>query len=220
MIDWKGKKVLDVGCGTGKLLFLIAKKGAQCSGVDFSKQAIKIANEKFKHPNLSFKELDASEKISGKYDVIISIGTLEHQDNPLSSLKLFKKHLNIKGKIIITCPNWTNPRGYILMTLYYIFNSPITLADLHYLTPKNFENWAKLLKMNIKWKTFDKSWAHGKIMIEDLTKRLPKVLDDTKLNYKRKNIQNFMKWLNDNALSLDNDTPISGATGMYIFSKK
>ena len=46
------------------------------------------------------------------------------------------------------------------------------------------------------------------------------LLDDTKLNYKRKNIQNFMKWLNDNALSLDNDTPISGATGMYIFSKK
>ncbi len=218
--NWKGKKVLDVGCGTGKLLYLLAKKGAVCTGVDFSKEAIKIANKKFKHQNLSFKELDVSDEISGKYDVIISIGTLEHQDKPLLTLKQFKKHLNPKGKIIITCPNWTNPRGYILMTLYYIFNAPITLADLHYLTPKDFENWAKELKMDVSWKTFDKSWSHGEIMIKDLSKRLPKVLKDAKLPYELNRIQNLMTWLDDKVIPLNNDTPISGASAMYTFSKK
>ena len=219
-VSWKNKNVLDVGCGTGKLLYLASRKGAKCIGVDFSMEAIKIAKKKFKHPNLAFQHLDISETFSGKYDVILSIGTLEHQDDPLSTLKLFKKHLNSKGKIIITSPNWTNPRGYILMTLYYIFNAPITLVDLHYFTPKDFENWAKILRMSLKWRTFDKSWGHGKVMIEDLEKRLPKVLDDVKLFNKSKNIQNLIKWLNDKVLPLDSDNTISGATGLYIFSKK
>lgn len=219
-ISWRNKKVLDVGCGTGRFLYLATKRGAMCAGVDYSNEAIKIAKEKYKHPNLSFQELDIAEKLSGKFDVIVSIGTLEHQDNPLSTLKLFKKHLNQRGKIIITCPNWTNPRGYILMTLNYIFNAPVTLADLHYLTPKDFEKWAKLLNMNIKWRTFDKSWGHGKVMIQDLTKRLPKVLDDAKLSYKFKNIQNLLRWLNDKVLPLNNNTAISGALAIYVFSKK
>jgi len=217
---WKGKKVLDVGCGTGRLVFLLAKKGATCTGVDYSKEAIEIAKEKFEHPNLMFKELDASEQISGKYDVIISIGTLEHQDEPLSALKLYKKHLNPKGKIIITSPNWTNPRGYILMSLYYILNAPITLADLHYFTPKDFETWGKILKMKLDWKTFDESWGHGKIMIEDLSKRLPKILEDMKIQHKKKDIKKFLNWLEEKALPLEQNSSISGATGMYIFQKK
>ena len=192
-VSWKNKNVLDVGCGTGRLLYLAAKKGAKCTGVDFSNEAIKIAKKKYIHPNLSFQELDITENFSSKYDVIVSIGTLEHQDDPLYILKMLKKHLNPRGKIIITCPNWTNPRGYVLMTLYLIFNAPITLADLHYFTPKDFEKWAKILKMNLKWRTFDKSWGHGKVMIQDLTKRLPKVLDDAKLPCESKNIQNFIQ---------------------------
>lgn len=217
---WRNKKVLDVGCGTGRFPYLATKKGAKCLGIDYSKEAIKIAKAKYKHPNLSFQELDVTEKLSGKYDVIVSIGTLEHQDNPLSTLKLFKKHLNRKGKIIITCPNWTNPRGYILMTLYHLFNAPITLADLHYLTPKDFEKWANILKMNLKWRTFDRSWGHGKVMIKDLTKRLPKVLKDGKLPCESKNIQNLIRWLNDKILPLDNNTAISGASAIYVFSEK
>ncbi len=219
--NWKNKKVLDVGCGTGKLDFLIVKKGAKsCKGVDYSSEAIKIAKNKYEHQNLSFENLDINKKFSGKYDVIVSVGTLEHQDNPFDTLKLFKKHLASKGKIIITCPNWTNPRGYILMTLFHLFNAPITLADLHFFTPKNFEGWAKNMKMELKWKTFDESWGHGKKMIKDLKKRLPKVLNDANLDYDSKKIQNLISWLNNEVLPLENENKISGASAIYIFSKK
>jgi len=77
-------------------------------------------------------------KIVEKFDRIVSHGTLEHMDDPLSTLRFFKSHLNPKGQIIITTPNWTNLRGHILMTLWYLFNAPITLADLHYFTPRDF----------------------------------------------------------------------------------
>lgn len=219
-ISWKGKKVLDVGCGTGYLSYLIAKKGASVVGIDYSKEALKIAKVKFNHPNLSFKQLDLTKNIRGKYDVIVSLGTLEHQDNPFYVLKKFKKQLNPGGRMIITSPNWTNPRGYMLMTLNLLFNAPVTLADLHYLTPIDFINWARKLNMNLKWKTIDRSWAHGEILIKDFKRRIPKVLADANLPNHKTKIRNFLKWINQKVLPLDNTLPHSGAIGLYIFTQK
>ena len=62
-------------------------------------------------------QFNASDKLPGKYDIIVLVGTLEHMDNPLQVLKVCKKHLNKNGKIIATVPNWLNPRGYVLLTL-------------------------------------------------------------------------------------------------------
>ena len=219
-ISWKNKKVLDVGCGTGLFAYSVAKAGAKhVLGIDFSLEAINLAKENHKHKNLNFEHKDAK-NISEKFDVIVSVGTLEHMDDPLMTLKILKKHLNPKGKIIITSPNWTNPRGYILMTLWHLFKAPITLADLHYQTPIDFENYAKKLKMNVKWRTIDMSWAHGEILIRDFQRRLPNVLRDAKLLKNSKNIENFIEWIEKNVLPFDNTLKHSGATGLYVFSLK
>jgi 2-polyprenyl-3-methyl-5-hydroxy-6-metoxy-1,4-benzoquinol methylase len=217
--SWKSKKVLDVGCGTGFFANSAAQKGANVLGIDFSEQAIKIAKKKYKKTNLKYKQMDVKD-ISEKYDIIVSIGTLEHMDEPLKILKLFKKHLNHKGKIIVTSPNWTNPRGYMLMTLLFLFDAPITLADLHYQTPIDFIKYSKKLNMSLKWRTIDKSWAHGDILIKDFIKRLPNVLRDTNLPCKSKNIKNLIDWIKNNVVAFDNSQPHSGATGLYVFSFK
>jgi len=140
---WKDKKVLDVGCGTGLFAFKIAKKGSKVTGIDYSEEAIKIAKTTHIHKNLKFQLSNVNDNIDDKYDTVTSIGTLEHMDNPLQTLKIFKKYLKPNGKIIITSPNWTNARGYILMTLNFLFNAPVTMADLHYQTPVDFKNYAK-----------------------------------------------------------------------------
>lgn len=216
-ISWRNKKVLDVGCGTGLFAYTAAKKGAVVLGIDFSETAINIAKEKYRLPNLYFEKSDAKE-IQGKYDIIVSIGTLEHMDNPLKILQIFKNHLKQNGRIIITSPNWTNPRGYVLMTLWYLFNAPITLADLHYQTPVDFVKYAKKLNMNIKWRTFDRSWAHGTVLIKDFRRRLPNVLRDARLPNHVRNINNFIRWLSEHVVPLDNSLPHSGAIGLYVFS--
>lgn len=218
-ISWKNKKVLDVGCGTGFFAFNAAKKGAKVLGIDFSKEAIDLAKSQYCHPNLNFQIIDVN-KIDDKFDVIVSNGTLEHMDNPLKTLKLFKCHLKPKGKIIITSPNWTNPRGYMLMPLLHLFNAPITLVDLHYFSPIDFENFATKLKMKLVWETFDRSWSHGDILIEDFRKRIPNVLRDAQLRYKKKNLDSLLSWIEHNLITLDNTLPHSGATGLYIFSFK
>ena len=47
LISWRNKKILDVGCGTGKLAYLISKKGGNVKGIDYSKSAIKVAKKKY-----------------------------------------------------------------------------------------------------------------------------------------------------------------------------
>lgn len=218
-ISWKNKSVLDIGCGTGLFAYSVAKKGAKVLGIDYADEAINIANRIHVHKNLEFKKMNAS-KIRGKYDVIVSIGTLEHMDRPFNILLKLKKHLNKNGKIIVTTPNWTNPRGYILMTLKYLFESPVTLADLHYLTPLNHQKWAQKLNMSLKFRTIEKSWAHGDLLLSDFKRRLPNVLRDSKLPNNKKRINNLIKWLREYVIPLDHTSNHSGAVGLYIYSIK
>jgi 2-polyprenyl-3-methyl-5-hydroxy-6-metoxy-1,4-benzoquinol methylase len=217
--NWKDKTVIDVGCGTGLFAYAVAKKGAKVIGLDYTPEAIEVAKTKWQHPNLEYKVGDAN-SLKGKYDVIVSIGTLEHMDDPFTVLKIFKRHLKKGGKLVITCPNWVNPRGYVLQTLLHLFDAPITLADLHYLTPLEFEDWAKKLKMKLGWRTFDRSWAHGEKLLTDFRRRLPNVLRDAKLPNKQENIDRFIEWLEKHVLPLDHDTVFSGALAIYIFKQK
>ena len=220
LVRWKNKEILDVGCGTGKLAYLISKKGGNVKGVDYSKSAIEIAKRKYQNPNLKYELIDVSKKILGKYDVIISVGTLEHMDNPYFLLKKLKNNLKPGGKIVITSPNWANTRGFILMTLYFLLEAPITLADLHYLTPIDFMSWSKKLKLNLTWKTIEYSWGSNKKLIQDLSERLPKIFQDTGLQIRRENVKNLLNWLNYKVIPLENTSKLRGAIGVYIFSNR
>ena len=219
-LSWKNKSVLDVGCGTGLFSYLAAKKGAKVLGIDYSKKAISLALSNYSHKNLSYKCIDAKNMKNDKFDIIVSLGTLEHVDNPLQMLKNFKRHLNSNGKIIITSPNWTNPRGYMLLILYFLFDFPITLADLHYFTPIDFKKFAKKLDMTLNWNTFDFSWGNGDILVNDFKRRIPKILSDMKLDVNQKKINNLLKWIKNNVVPFDNKLPHGGASGIYIFSQK
>ena len=45
-VDWNGKRVIDIGCGTGEVAARIAKDGAEhVFGVDYATTAIEIANQ-------------------------------------------------------------------------------------------------------------------------------------------------------------------------------
>lgn len=88
-----GAKILDLGCGTGKLLaFLNPARGV---GVDFSPAMIEVARKN--HPNLEFHVGDIEypddlEQIEETFDVILlsdTIGSLENCDSTLFHLHRF-----------------------------------------------------------------------------------------------------------------------------------
>jgi 2-polyprenyl-3-methyl-5-hydroxy-6-metoxy-1,4-benzoquinol methylase len=221
--NWKGKRVLDVGCGTGLMAYEIAKHGAaRMLGVDYSPEGIALAQKNYTHANLEFRceDIFKSKALKEKFDVVVSLGTLEHMDDPLHALKVFKKLLKPGGTIILTCPNWVNPRGIVLMTLKTLFDAPITLADIHFFSPRWFEVASKKLGMTLEWKTFDQSRAAGENLIKDFQKRIPNVLRDAKLPNKEKNVQALLNWLRDDALTYTWEGKHIGASGLYILQAK
>ena len=219
-ISWKGKTVLDAGCGTGELSYLIAKKGAKhVLGIDYSNEAIGVAQSSYHEKNLSFECTDITRLKGKKFDVITTLGTLEHVDDPLAVLKKLKSMLNPGGSLIVTCPNWVNPRGYMLQMLAQLFDAKITLADIHFFTPIEFEVWAKKLGMDLKWKTVEQEWGHGAKCISDFKRRLPNVVRDSKLPTDQKRIDQFIKWLETHMVPIEQNTTYGGAVGLYHLKK-
>ena len=218
-ILWKNKTVLDAGCGTGELAYAVASRGAKfVQGVDFSQEAIRLAQKTYALPNLGYVCADLA-GVRGKFDVIVSLGTLEHTDDPLVSLQALKEMLKPGGHLIVTCPNWSNPRGYILQTLRILFGARITLADLHYFTPLEFQQFAKDLKMKLTWRTVDQDWSHGEKLVRDFARRLPNVVRDSKLPTAQKQIDAFVEWIKTHVVPLEQDLPHTGAIGVYHFRK-
>ncbi len=116
-MSWRGKTVLDVGCGTGRACYEIAQRGAQrVVGIDFSEAAIARARARPMRDNLEYHVQDLAAH-RGRYDVVIAIGTLEHTDDPYATLKSLKRRLNKNmrggggGEDRIDLPELDEPSG-------------------------------------------------------------------------------------------------------------
>ena len=81
---WNGKRVLEIGCGIGTDAVNFAREGAIYTGVELSKESLKIARTRFDVFNLDgvFIEGNAEEidvLLEGqKFDLIYSFGVLHH----------------------------------------------------------------------------------------------------------------------------------------------
>jgi 2-polyprenyl-3-methyl-5-hydroxy-6-metoxy-1,4-benzoquinol methylase len=114
MDDAPGKKILEIGCGTGYVSWYIAKKTTmQVLGSDLSELFIEQAKKKYILPNLSFERLDfneAANSVHNKFDYIIGNGILHHLYYHLDqALITMKNLLNAQGRMIFMEPNIYNP---------------------------------------------------------------------------------------------------------------
>lgn len=106
----QGKKVLDCGCGEGRLSIFLAEKGADVIAIDISSETIKVAKEKAANKNISFLVMDV-EKLEFKdnyFDLIICAGILHHLDVKKAYSELARV-LKSSGKIICNEPLIHNP---------------------------------------------------------------------------------------------------------------
>lgn len=98
----KNKKVLDVGCGTGRWTRKFLRKGAKTIGIDNSKEMIEIAREKTR--NSDFRVMDARnlDFPANYFDFVFSSLMLSHLKNWDKSLKEMIRVARAGGCIIIS----------------------------------------------------------------------------------------------------------------------
>ena len=104
----KGKKVLDIACGSGYGSEILLKQGAKyVIGSDISKNTIDYAKDHYQNENIEFvtndiKKLNFSDE---EFDCIVSFETLEHVKEHDVVICELKRVLKKEGILIISTPN-------------------------------------------------------------------------------------------------------------------
>jgi len=110
-------KVLDVGCGNGRLGEEL-KRDVDYLGVDSSSNLIDIAKKKYKYnENYKFHVLDIFEldKLKEKYDYIFLVAVIQHipsKELRVKVLNKIKSTLKENGEIIISVWNLVDNKKY------------------------------------------------------------------------------------------------------------
>jgi len=102
----KGKKVLDVACGSGYGSKILSELN-DVVGMDISAEAIDYANKRYKNKKCKFIQGDAEDLPfpNSSFDAVVSFETIEHLENPIKFIKEIERILKDKGIFIVSTPN-------------------------------------------------------------------------------------------------------------------
>lgn len=188
---WHGLRVLEIGCGEGRLAALLAMSGATVTAVDYSSVAIEHARKSHSLPRLRFLEEAPDEH----FDAVVMQGTLEHMDDWRAFLVgLAQAHQ--PRRIITSSPSFLNPRGYIWQALRLLFDVPMSLTDLHFICPGDMERLCAERGWGLSYQSCHHDWAAGETLIRDYRKRLHNALRDAGLD--TSGVEKLLAWLQEN----------------------
>ena len=162
--------ILDIGCGGGLLCEPLRRLGANVTGIDASKDNIRVAKLHAKEMNLNITYIHCSPenlKLKNKFDVILNMEVVEH----VSNLDLFIQNCSNltekKGIMFISTIN-KNLKSYLFAILgaeYILRWLPIGTHDWEkFLTPQDLEiiahknNFTALDLVGMKFNLFLKKW--------------------------------------------------------------
>jgi len=116
---FKGVKVLDIGCGRGEVCAYLSNLGAECIGIDYSNDAIKIAKKTF-GKNATFYQMDCTKMNfqQNKFDIIFMLDVVEHLEQKELEKTIANCYSILKpeGKLIIH----TMPNAFLAKPFYFI----------------------------------------------------------------------------------------------------
>ena len=106
-----GDKVLDLGCGTGRLYQLFGENQVEYVGMDNSMGQLEMAREQFPEGNFRFGELTITSLDDEEFDIIYCIAAFHHLPNKELRLKSLREMSRV-----------LKPGGYVVMTNWNLFS--------------------------------------------------------------------------------------------------
>jgi len=106
--DVTDKRILDIGCGSGRIALILAEKGANVVGIDYADSMIKLANNYLRKRDGKLKATficgDFIKDIptTKQFDITMALGVLDYLEDPSSFLRKMMAHT--KGKMIVSYP--------------------------------------------------------------------------------------------------------------------
>ncbi|MDO8660121.1 MAG: class I SAM-dependent methyltransferase [Candidatus Parcubacteria bacterium] len=135
----KSTRILDVGCGRGDIALYLGKNAKEAIGVDYSREAIKLANSAKKNFSLSIQKKVNFKVMNVKtlffpdnyFDVVICIDVLEHLYKKEAEIAMQEIKRVLKKDGILFLQTGINKLLYDFVYKYYIFpvNKIVTKID-------------------------------------------------------------------------------------------
>jgi len=104
-----GLRLLDIGCGTGRMSRFFAERGARVTGFDFSANAIELARRQTKTDNPSYRVCSVFDLADeGSYDIALSWGVLSiacrNRDELKDAVRRIRHALKPDGILVLLEP--------------------------------------------------------------------------------------------------------------------
>ena len=157
LVDLKGKRVLDVGCGGGILSESMHFKGAKVTGIDLGEKALNVAKlhqlesgADVDYQCISAEQLAALEPAS--FDVVTCMEMLEHVPDPAAIVAACAKLVRPNGSVFFSTIN-RNPKAYLLAVVgaEYVLNllAKGTHDYAKFIKPSELSSWARHAKLDV-----------------------------------------------------------------------
>ena len=130
-----GGRLLELGCGDGRLLALLAKD-FDVTGIDISEFAIARARQRLPNANLLVGDVAAC-ALDCRYGVVLALNLLEHLPDPAAVMMRVGDMLEENGKFIFAVPNRYGLVGSALVAL-------MNRMDRTHISTYSRERWLEL----------------------------------------------------------------------------
>lgn len=121
-IPKNGSRVLDYGCGSGKLVAQLNNSGIKTIGFEPSSGARKIAKKQ------GIPVYDKLMRGTKYFDLVMFWHSLEHTDSPADVIAKIKPILKVGGKLLIAVPNIDSLEAKFTREKWFHFSYPFHLV--------------------------------------------------------------------------------------------
>ena len=102
---WDGKRLLDIGCGTGLWLRSATEFGAKAAGIDLSELALDVCRRSLPEAELHCGAAERLPFDDREFDFVSCLGALEHFLEPREALREMIRVAKPNASVLLLVPN-------------------------------------------------------------------------------------------------------------------